>query len=165
MNRHSRIQCYITLTFPTFPLLFVSTTTRRGRLLFRARPRGARYFPLLPFLFLLRLCLSARARAKRHNLGLCRLKRDSYVVERECVTINNLQDFTRDFSCEMKRIKIMDATQRSIRAFLDTGSSNWPSQRNRFSRTTLAYLPLSTREISSPLTRHSPFRYRSLVIP
>lgn len=32
LNRHSRIQCYITLTFPTFPLLFVSTTTRRGRL-------------------------------------------------------------------------------------------------------------------------------------
>lgn len=83
MNRHSRIQCYITLTFPTFPLLFVSTTTRRGRLLFRARPR-ARYFPLLSFLFL-RLYLPARELTERNNLGLWRLERDLYVVERGCV--------------------------------------------------------------------------------
>lgn len=42
------------------------------------------YFPLLSFLFL-RLYLPARELTERNNLGLWRLERDLYVVERGCV--------------------------------------------------------------------------------
>lgn len=133
MNRHSRIQCYITLTFPTFSLLFVSTTTRRGRLLFRARPR-ARY-SLPSFLALsFRLCSSTKTYAKPATLAF-----DASNVTR--TSRKRMRAITKNvffFQSKMHYLFAYSGRPQWKLSVLSSVSphraSNWPSQRNWFSR-------------------------------
>lgn len=157
MNRHSRIQCYITLTFPTFSLLFVSTTTRRGRLLFRARPR-ARY-SLPSFLALsFRLCSSTKTYAKPATLAF-----DASNVTRtsrkrmRAITKNVFFFKVKCTTC----LHILDGhseNYRFYRAFLRIEPVTDLLNATGFRVSTRLALPLSAYKISSPFTRHSPQR-------
>lgn len=135
----------------------MSTTTRRGRLLFRARPR-ARY-SLPSFLALsFRLCSSTKTYAKPTTLAF-----DASNVTR--TSRKTMRAITKNvFFSKAKRttcLHILDGhseNYRFYRAFLRIEPVTDLLNATGFRVSTRLALPLSAYKISSPFTRHSPQR-------